>query len=264
MGDKGKSKDKSKDKDKKAKRRERRGCGNVAGEAAVGAACPEAWLAGCEVALPAADAYAWAGPAPTIADGALVAYLRTLRLAVEERLSGHRLAHSLSVALSAGRLAAAHGVDPFLATAAGLLHDWDKRLSHEQQWAKAERYGVLEGVERDARMTPVLHGWTAAASLPETWDLPGEVFQAIARHTIGAPDMSDLDIVVNTADALEPLRGPEVDGLRALAAGELVPLFAACTRQSCLWVLESGRYLHPLAIEVWNAYEPYLPDALRI
>lgn len=259
--------DKKNGKDKKRTEHERRGGGDtlaIAGEGQ-GPACPEPWLAGCEVALPGVEAYAWAGPAPRVADGALLAYLRTLRLAVEERLSGHRLRHSLSVALSAGRLAAAHGVDPFLATAAGLLHDWDKVLARDELWAKAERYGVLDGIERDERMAPVLHGLTAAASLPEMWDLPGEVFQAIARHTVGAPDMSDLDIVIYVADALEPLRGADaqVEGLRTLAAGELRPLFAASARQSCLWVLESGRYLHPEATRVWNAYQPYLPDALR-
>ena len=212
------------------------------------------------------DPLAWAGPEPTIGDSGLREYLAVLQTAVERHLSGHRLRHSLGVAQTAGRLAASHGVDPFLAIAAGLLHDWDKKLSGEGLWAKAAEWDLpqLAG-ERDERMTPILHGWTAAASLPQTWDLPPAVFQAIARHTIGAPDMSDLDIVVYAADMLEPGRGDDVQlaTLRDLAAGELAPLFAACARQSCLWVIESGRYLHPEAIRVWNAYEPQLPDALR-
>ncbi|MBS5449638.1 MAG: bis(5'-nucleosyl)-tetraphosphatase (symmetrical) YqeK [Coriobacteriia bacterium] len=216
--------------------------------------------------LPTEKGYAWAGPEPLIADAALRTYLSVLRTEVERHLTGHRLRHSLSVARTAGRLAAAHGVDPFLATAAGLLHDWDKtkQLTTDDLWAKAERYGLVEG-ERDPRMAPILHGWTAAASLPETWDLPAEVFQAISRHTIGATDMSDLDIVVYVADMLEPLRGDDAEywELRRLAQGDLRALFAACARQSCLWVIESGRYLYPEAIRVWNAYEPYLPDALR-
>lgn len=212
------------------------------------------------------DPLAWAGPEPTIADPALEEYLAVLQTAVERHLSGHRLRHSLDVARTAGRLAAGHGVSPFLATAAGLLHDWDKKLTADELWAKATEYDLpqLAG-ERDGRMTPILHGWTAAASLPQTWDLPPEVFQAIARHTIGATDMSDLDIVVYVADMLEPGRGEdaELSELRDLAAGDLGPLFAACARQSCLWVIQSGRYLHPEAIRVWNAYEPQLPDVLR-
>lgn len=212
------------------------------------------------------DPLSWAGPEPTIGDAGLLEYLAVLQTAVERHLSGHRLRHSLGVAQTAGRLAASHGVDPFLATAAGLLHDWDKKLTPDELWTKAAEWGLPElAGERDERMTPVLHGWTAAASLPQTWDLPSAVFQAIARHTIGAMDMSDLDIVVYAADMLEPGRGDDADtaALRALASGDLRALFAACARQSCLWVIESGRYLHPEAIRVWNAYEPYLPEGLR-
>ena len=215
-------------------------------------------------ALPDAASYAWAGPARPELPEAQERRLAELRELVCGRLSGHRLAHSLSVARTAGRMAAAHGVDVFSAVAAGLLHDWDKKLPPDELWEKAWSYGVVPAGERDERMTPVLHGRTAAASLPRLFgDLPPEVFQAIDRHTVGATDMDPLDVVVYVADMLEPLRPGDLGELRALATGPLDPLFAACARQSALWVLATGRYLAPEAVDVWNAYESCLPEAMR-
>lgn len=218
----------------------------------------------CGLDLPGPDAYAWAGPAPEGLTEAQRAELSHIADGLFARLSGKRLAHSLSVARTAGRLAAAHGADPFLAQAAGLLHDWDKRLPEDELWEKAARLGVMPAEGRDARLAPVLHGLTAAASLPTDYpELPAEVFQAVARHTMGAVRMSALDMAVFCADLLEPLRGPSFDELRGLASGPLEGLAAACCRHNLLFVLATGRYLGQGGVEVWNAYEPHLPQALR-
>lgn len=214
--------------------------------------------------LPRSEEYAWAGPARPGLSPCAEERLAELRGQVCSRLSGHRLQHSLSVAETAGRLAAAHGLDVFDAVAAGLLHDWDKKLPADELWEKAWRYGVVPAGERDERIAPVLHGRTAAASLPEQFpDLRPCVFQAIDRHTVGATDMTPLDIVVYVADMLEPLRRGELEPLRAQAGGPLDALFAACARQSALFVLATGRYLAPEAVYVWNAYESRLPESLK-
>lgn len=219
---------------------------------------------GAEMAGGASDALAWAGPAPAPYDEQRARVIERLCDMVRARLSGHRLEHTLSVAQTAARLAHRHGVDPFLAQAAGLLHDWDKRLSPDELWAKVDEYGVDLGAPRDPRMLPTLHGLTAAASLRRELDLPDEVFQAIARHTTGAAGMSDLDIVVYVADMLEPLRKGDLDDLRALAGtGPLDALFAACARQSLLYLVQAGRFVHPAGVEAWNAYESRLPDGFR-
>ena len=52
-------------------------------------------------------------------------------------------------------------------------------------------------------------------------ELPPEVLAAVERHTLGAVDMSDLDMIVYIADALEPGRkGKMVQKLRE-KVGEL-------------------------------------------
>ena len=63
-------------------------------------------------------------------------------------------------------------------------------------------------------MPRLLHGPTAAAELERAYpDLPADVVQAIARHTAAAVGMSDLDMIIYIADAIEPSR--DFDGLDA-------------------------------------------------
>ena len=56
-------------------------------------------------------------------------------------------------------------------------------------------------------MPRLLHGPTAAAELVRAYpDLSADVVQAIARHTAAAVGMSDLDMIIYIADAIEPSR----------------------------------------------------------
>lgn len=233
---------------KDAKRKGKKGDGGTAGRAEGSPLSPEG---------------SWAGYTE-----AQRTELGRIRSAVEGRLSGHRLEHVLGVASTARSLAERYGADPFEAEAAGLLHDWDKRLTPDELWEKVAAYGVdLHGFQPgDATLVPLLHGWTAAASLPELFpELPEEVFRAVERHTVGSLGMSGLDMVVFVADMLEPTRsGGGVERLRALV-GEvgLDGLFSACVRRSIAYVLETGRAVYPGAVEVWNAWCASLPDAER-
>ena len=109
---------------------------------------------------------------------------------VTEHLAGkpRRLAHSLSVAKTAERLALTYGVDPFLARAAGLLHDWEKACSASEQLAHARELGIDLGVELEL-VHSVLHGMIAARVLPSRYpELPPSVWHAVAVHTSASAD----------------------------------------------------------------------------
>ena len=185
-------------------------------------------------------------------------YLDRVEGMVRVRMEGarRRLQHSIAVAGTAERLARAYGADPFLARAAGLLHDWDKVLPDEELVARAVRYDIpVEG--ELARSVHLLHGPVAARELPELFgELPAEVFQAVARHTVGATDMTLLDMVVYVADAIEPNRqGAYADELRSLVGERpLDEVFLACVAQSLSYVVQTGRYLYPPSVTVYNAY----------
>ena len=166
-----------------------------------------------------------------------------------------RFAHSMSVAAESERLALIYGVDPFACRVAGILHDWDKVLSTDELISRAEDMGVDLGVPLD-KVTQVLHGIVAAEELKDTYpDLPKEVFPAIARHTTGAADMSDVDMVVFIADGIEPLR-PDLPGIvesrNLVGKVSLFELYYRCYTGGLIYVLETGRFLYPRALDTYN------------
>ena len=105
---------------------------------------------------------------------------------------------------------------------------------------------------------------TAAAELERAYpDLPADVVQAIARHTAAAVGMSDLDMIIYIADAIEPSR--DFDGLdelrAAIGAVPLEELFMMTFNHILLTLVERRRRLHPATVEVWNHYVARSRDA---
>lgn len=187
------------------------------------------------------------------------ALLERLRADLAEHLAKkpRRLAHSLSVARTAEKLAVTYGVDPYLARAAGLLHDWEKASTTSQQIARARELGIDMGVELEL-VHSLLHGRIAALTLPKRYpELPPAVWHAISVHTSASVDMSPLDELLFVADGIEPLR-PDSSGitkLRSLVGRvPLEELFWESFVGGITYVLEGGRYLYPGTIEIYNAF----------
>ena len=173
-----------------------------------------------------------------------------------EEAKPKRFAHSLSVARTAEQMALAYGVDPFEARAAGILHDWDKVLSADGQIAHARELGISLGVD-DALVQPLLHGITAARSLPARYpELPASVWQAIERHTIGAADMTPLDMVVFVADGIEPIRKdvPAIHHVRELVeeGAPLEEVYWSSFSSGVAYVIQTERYLYPGTLDIYN------------
>lgn len=166
-----------------------------------------------------------------------------------------RLAHSLSVGLTAERMAIAYGVDPYLARVSGILHDWSKVLPKERSIERARELGIDLGVDLSL-VEPLLHGMIAARELPARFgELPGCVWQAIDRHTLGNAQMSPLDMVVFVADGIEPLRKP-ADAIRRqrklVGKATLDDLFWACFSDGISYVIDTRRYLYPGTLSIYN------------
>ena len=189
-------------------------------------------------------------------DRALVARLEEdLRVHMEER-KPRRYQHSLSVAATAEHMALAYGIDPLQARVAGILHDWDKVLSADEQIAWARELGIDLGVELTL-VQPLLHGMTAARHLPTRYpELPDAIWQAIDRHTIGHAHMSPLDMVVFVADGIEPLRRdvPAIRAVRDLvdARAPLEDVFWESFYHGVSYVIETERYLYPGTLDIYN------------
>ena len=132
-----------------------------------------------------------------------------------ERLGEESLEHSRRVAETAGRLADTYGADVASARLAGLLHDWDRELT-EDELREAAASACMDVTDVDLARPYLLHARTAALALEEAFPgLARDVLDAVARHTMGASEMSDLDKVVFIADMIEPGRTYKgVDKLR--------------------------------------------------
>lgn len=183
--------------------------------------------------------------------------IKSLEADLADRLGSksRRFAHSLSVAQEAERLALIYGVDPYPCRVAGILHDWDKALSPGDQIKRANKYKVDLGVP-PSEVPQLLHGIIAAKELPERYpELPEEVLSAIERHTTGAVDMSPVDMIVFVADGIEPLRpsSPGIEKVRAhVGKVSLSELYYESFVGGLVYVLNSGRYLYPRALETYN------------
>ena len=176
-------------------------------------------------------------------------------VALRARLGEKALGHSLRVADTAAGLAATYDVDVDRARLAGLLHDWDRERSADELMDSARDAGVTI-TPADEAVPYLLHARTGAASLAEA--MPGldqAVVRAVALHTVGAPDMTALDMVVYVADMIEPARDfPGVLALRdAVGVASLRELFVLAYRRSLLHLVESGRRIHPDTVAVWNS-----------
>jgi len=175
--------------------------------------------------------------------------------AIEARLGHKATKHCERVAATAAALAVAYGADADAARLAGLLHDWDRESAPEELLGEAKRAGI-EITDADEANPHLLHARTGAlaarAALP---GLSEQVVQAISRHTIGAPDMTPLDMVVYLADMIEPRRDyPGVQELRdAVSAVSLGELFALGYQMSMRHLVDARKRIHPQTVAVWNA-----------
>lgn len=173
-----------------------------------------------------------------------------------QRVGPKRFAHSQGVAATAAELAAAYGLDERKARLAGILHDWDKAYDDPAILERVTECGAEVDPEL-LSMPRLLHGMTAAAALAREFpEIPADVIQAVARHTVGAADMGPLDMVVYIADALEPGRtGAEADELRqAVGKVSLRELYLRTYAHLMGSMLAKRKRLYSKTIAFWNAY----------
>jgi len=151
-------------------------------------------------------------------DPRLTRYRELLR----ERLSEKRMTHVLGVMEEAEELALIHGADTEKARIAGLLHDMTKEFSREEHFRLFEKYGYRP--DEGLRSTPNLwHAHSGALDLTETLGITDpELISAVRYHTTGKADMTPLEAILFTADAIEPNRNySDLDFYRRLAREDL-------------------------------------------
>ncbi|MDR2721995.1 MAG: bis(5'-nucleosyl)-tetraphosphatase (symmetrical) YqeK [Coriobacteriaceae bacterium] len=182
-------------------------------------------------------------------------FFQSTKARLKERASDFRFKHALSVAETAEVIARAYGVDERKARLAGLIHDWDKDYSNTEIRLRATELGVASDAELVESMPHMLHGMTGAVALKQEFpEIGDDILQAVAFHTSGALDMSDLDKVLYIADVIEPERqGRTRTGLsEGIGLVSLDELFFRTYQQVFKHLVERGSRIHPDTIKVWN------------
>lgn len=188
------------------------------------------------------------------AGGVGVATWDELEAALRRRVQGERLAHVYRVLDTARQLADRHDVDRERTALAALMHDYAKAMPAAELLAVARRHNLISDPAEERSPGPLLHAPVGAALLREEGliDDPA-VLQAIARHTTGEPEMSDLDMVIWLADYIEPGRTfPGVEEMRRLAFSDLHRGLLAGLDSTIAYVLGRGMYLHLATVRTRN------------
>ncbi|MEQ8199942.1 MAG: bis(5'-nucleosyl)-tetraphosphatase (symmetrical) YqeK [Syntrophomonadaceae bacterium] len=175
---------------------------------------------------------------------------------IKNRLSQGRYEHSIGVARTAEKMAAAAGLDPGQAYVTGIFHDYAKNLSPGQLLEVAWRAGLITNrIEEES--PDLLHAPVGAYLLQTGLGIKdGEILAAIRAHTLGAVGMSTLDKIIYLADMIEPTRQPYpgLERLRQLAEQDLDEAMLLGLESTISYCLERGKLLHPATVEARNEF----------
>lgn len=177
-----------------------------------------------------------------------------VREIVEERLSAELFSHSFGVQETALALARHYGVDEEKAVLAGLLHDFGKSLSLDEQQRLASKEKLADEVSRHEPV--LLHGPVGAWLVQQEFRdfVDEEVLEAIREHTIGSPDLCPLAQIIYLADYIEPGRTcPGVEEVREMACKDLNRALLGAVDMTIKYVLKREKLLHPQSVLFRNA-----------
>ena len=180
--------------------------------------------------------------------------LSDIEIKLSKHLSEHSFAHSVRTKETALDLAKHHGVDSGLAATSALLHDYAKDLSDSEMLRRAGALGLVNyAVEEEIPF--LLHARLGASMVEREFGIEDlRILGAISKHTYGDGVMTDLDRIVYLADAIEPGRsGNGLNDIREFAKTDLSIAFKMMYRHQLQILLEQGRMIHPISIEVWNS-----------
>lgn len=173
--------------------------------------------------------------------------------AVKEVLSEKRFKHVLRVEEAAIELAEHYHVSTEKVSIAALLHDYCKEENDVdmRELIIAENFPLTYLKYGSA----IWHGPIGAHIAENEFDVTDpEILAAIANHTVGANEMSDIEKIVMLADQIEEGRYfPGIDDLRKAARKDLDTATLLAMKMSILHLIDKGRAIFPQTIYTYNA-----------
>ena len=169
-------------------------------------------------------------------------------------LTDDRMEHLDGCVESAYDLALLYGLDPGKAVLAALLHDFYR----EKDEAEILRLAAENGIRPtpfESRYFKVLHGKVAAGYFArEGYIDDGDVLEAVAHHTLAAPDIGPLARLMFIVDAVEPFRKYKgVEDIRAFVYSHgLERSYAHVLARQIMDMAAKGKILPGATIDAYN------------
>ena len=167
-----------------------------------------------------------------------------------------RFDHSLRVAKCAMELAIHYTLDQEKAKIAAILHDCSRYLDREGMVKQAEAFGIkLSEIERFE--PKLIHADLSAEIAKREYGVQDpEILKAIAEHTLGSDEMSELSKIVYLADHIESDRDYQgVEKVRGLAFKALDQAIALSTGFMIQHLLDNNL---PIALQTVKTRNRYL------
>jgi len=175
-----------------------------------------------------------------------------LKERISQRINPRRYAHCLRVAEEAQKLAKTWAMDEEKAYLTGLVHDVARDMSSEDflRIAKLANISIYE----DAGSINILHAPVGAYVLNTEFGIDDpEILDAVSKHTVSAPGMSDFAKIIFLADMIEPERSWEgLDYVRELAYCDLDKAMYVSLEMIFHYLRQKKKYIVPTA---QSAYE---------
>jgi len=173
---------------------------------------------------------------------------------LQEKLKPSRLKHTLGVAETAKRLANQYGIDPARAELAALLHDCAKYMTVKEM-KKLVREHIQDADSDELNTESVLHAPAGAVLAEIEYGVKDpQIISAIRKHTLGDTEMSPMDMLIYTADFIEPGRRefPGLAEARELASSDLSKATVKCAQLTNEYLLNQGLKPHRRSLEMMN------------
>lgn len=175
------------------------------------------------------------------------------RKLAKDRLSEERFKHTLGVEEAAVKLAHKYGINEDSVRLAAITHDLAKDLPYAEQLALADELNLIF-CQEDLDNPQVLHGRLAAYMLEHNYSVKDkDILNAVANHTLGRTGMSDLEMLIYSADLIEPGREfAGVDNLREKLYHGLIEGTYACAGHVLAYLQMQGKSVHPMTLKTYK------------
>lgn len=180
-----------------------------------------------------------------------------LTAVMKKELDEKRFRHTLSVAHTAGSMAMCHGLDPYQAYLAGLLHDCAKCIPHSKKLVLCDKYGL--SVNSAEKSNPdLLHAKLGSKLAHVKYGIEDEeTLSAIHFHTTGKPDMTMLEKIIYIADYIEIHRKPlpNMEKARQLAFCDLDACMLLILESTLSFLEEKNALVDDITRETYEYYK---------